>query len=118
MRALYIGSIGLVSSVGHGYHVVFLGFNTSLSQSPFHPRLNPELLRVTGKLSRKTDIKLGGGGGGPRGGGQPVIKKNILLRKGVMLFIAFLPQCPSPLKIQPMSMKGTGNLLWKLYELS
>ena len=113
MRALYIGSIGLVSSVGHGYHVVFLGFNTSLSQSPFHPRLNPELLRVTGKLSRKTDIKLGGGGGG-----QPVIKKNILLRKGVMLFIAFLPQCPSPLKIQPMSMKGTGNLLWKLYELS
>ena len=59
------------SIVGHGYHVMFLGFNTSLSQSLFHPRLNPGLLRVTGKLSRKTDIKLKGGGGG----GQPVIKK-------------------------------------------
>ena len=64
MRALYIGSIGLVSSVGHGYHVMFLGFNTSFSQSLFHPRLNPGLLRVTGKLSRMTDIKLKGGGGG------------------------------------------------------
>ena len=74
MRALYIGSIGLVSSVGHGYHVVFLGYNTSLSRSPFHPRLNPGLLRVTGKLSRKTDIKLKEGGG-VGGGGQPVIKK-------------------------------------------
>ena len=62
MRALYIGSIGLVSSVGRGYHVMFLGFNTSLSQSPFHPRLNPGFLRVTGKLSRKTDLKLKGGG--------------------------------------------------------
>ena len=70
MRALYIGSIGLVSSVGHGYHVVFLGFNTSLSQSPFHPRLNPGFLRVTGKLSRKTDIKLGGRGGGGRAAGR------------------------------------------------
>lgn len=91
MRALYIGSIGLVSSVGHGYHVVFLGYNTSLSRSPFHPRLNPELLRVTGKLSRKTDIKLNGGGGG-----QPVIKKNILLRKGGNALHRFSPTVPLP----------------------
>ena len=48
---------------------MFLGYNTSLSRSPFHPRLNPEILRVTGKLSRKTDIKLNGGGGGDGGGG-------------------------------------------------
>lgn len=89
MRALYIGSIGLVWSVGHGYHVLFLGYSTSLSQSLFHPRLNPGLLRVTGKLSRKTDIKL-------KGGGQPVIKKkkNILLRKGGNALHRFSPTVP------------------------
>ena len=83
MRALYIGSIGLVWSVGHGYHVLFLGYSTSLSQSLFHPRLNPGLLRVTGKLSRKTDIKLKGGG-------------DNLLRKGGNALHRFSPTVPLP----------------------
>ena len=96
MRALYIGSIGLVSSVGHGYHVVFLGYNTSLSRSPFHPRLNPGLLRVTGKLSRKTDIKLKGGGGAGGRGTTCDKKKKILLRKGGNALHRFSPKVPLP----------------------